>query len=440
MKLSVFGIGYVGSVVAGCMAKSGHEVIAVDINPTKVALVNNGCSPIKEAGLDALIADAVTQRRLRATTSAAESIAETEMSFVCVGTPSLAGGKLDLGHVIGVAEQIGAALHGRKGKHSVVVRSTILPGGMEKFVIPTLERASRMKAGVDFGIAYLPEFLREGQGVADFEEPETVVIGKFDAVTANAVRDIHGNNCGKLFVVDISTAEAMKYACNAWHACKVAFANEVGSVCNAHGVDAREVMDIFCSDRRLNISAAYLQPGFAFGGPCLPKDLRALRYHGYAADVETPLLDGILAANEKHIARAFQMIASQDVRRVSMFGVTFKPTTDDLRDSPLVELVELAERLIGKGYDVKIYDSNIRYSELIGANRQFAIAKLPHIASLLADDAVAAADHAELVIFGHSDVYVPGIAQSLRDDQIIVDLSGCSRAVQAHRNYHGICW
>jgi GDP-mannose 6-dehydrogenase len=438
MKLSVFGIGYVGSVVAGCMAKSGHEVVAVDINPGKVAVVNKGASPIKEAGLDELIAGAVTQGRLRATTSAAEAIAATEMSFVCVGTPSLAGGKLDLGHVIGVAEQIGAALRGRKGgKHNVVVRSTILPGGMEKFVIPTLERTSGLKAGIDFGVAYLPEFLREGQGVADFEEPETVVIGKLDEGTANAVRDLHGNNCGKLFVVDIGTAEAIKYACNAWHACKVAFANEVGSVCNAHGVDAREVMDIFCSDERLNISEAYLRPGFAFGGPCLPKDLRALRHHGLVADVETPLLDGILAANEKHIARAFQMIASQDVRRISMFGVTFKPTTDDLRDSPLVEL---AERLIGKGYDVKIYDPNIRYNELVGANRQFAITKLPHIASLLADDAAAVADHAELVVFGHSDTHVPGIAQSLRDDQIIVDLSGCSPAVQAHRNYHGICW
>ncbi|HEX4192857.1 MAG TPA: UDP binding domain-containing protein, partial [Stellaceae bacterium] len=213
--------------------------------------------------------------------------------------------------------------------------------------------------------------------------------------------------------------------------------NEVGAVCNAHGVDSRAVMDVFCADERLNISEAYLRPGFAFGGPCLPKDLRALRHHGHAADVETPLLDGILTANEKHIARAFQMIASQNVRRVSLFGVTFKPTTDDLRDSPLVEL---AERLIGKGYDVKIYDPNIRYSELVGANRQFAIAKLPHIASLLADDATAVAAHAELVVFGHSDAHVPGIAQKLRDDQIIVDLSGCSPAIQAHRNYHGICW
>jgi GDP-mannose 6-dehydrogenase len=437
MKLSVFGIGYVGSVVAGCMAKAGHEVVAVDINPGKVAMVNKGGSPIREAGLDELIAEAVAQGRLRATTSAAEAIAETDISFVCVGTPSLAGGKLDLGHVIGVAEQIGAALRDRKGKHSIVIRSTILPGGTEKFVIPTLERASRLKAGVDFGVAYLPEFLREGQGVADFEEPEILVIGRLDEETANAVRDLHGNHCGKVSVVDIGTAEAIKYAGNAWHACKVAFANEVGAVCHAHGVDARAVMDVFCADERLNISEAYLRPGFAFGGPCLPKDLRALRHHGHAADVETPLFDGILAANEKHIARAFQMIASQDVRRVSLFGVTFKPTTDDLRDSPLVEL---AERLIGKGYDVKIYDPNIRYSELIGANRQFAIAKLPHIASLLADDAMAVADHAELVVFGHSDAHVPGIAQSLRDDQIILDLSGCSPAVQAHRNYHGVCW
>jgi GDP-mannose 6-dehydrogenase len=437
MKLSVFGIGYVGSVVAGCMAKAGHEVVAVDINPGKVALVNKGGSPIKEAGLDELIAEGVAQGRLRATMSAAEAIAATEISFVCVGTPSLAGGKLDLGHVIGVAEQIGAALRARKRKHSVVIRSTILPGGMEKFVIPTLERAAGLKAGSDFGVAYLPEFLREGQGVADFEAPETLVIGKLDDATANAVRDLHGNHCGKVFVVDIGTAEAIKYACNAWHACKVAFANEVGAVCNAHGVDSRAVMDVFCADERLNISAAYLRPGFAFGGPCLPKDLRALRHHGHAADVETPLLDGILAANEKHIARAFQMIASQNVRRVSLFGVTFKPTTDDLRDSPLVEL---AERLIGKGYDVKIYDPNIRYSELVGANRQFAIAKLPHIASLLADDAAAVAAHAELVVFGHSDAHVPGIAQKLRDDQIIVDLSGCSPAIQAHRNYHGICW
>ncbi len=438
MKLSVFGIGYVGSVVAGCMAKSGHDVTAVDVNPSKVAVVNRGCSPIKEAGLDELIADAVGQGRLRATLSAAEAIAASEISFVCVGTPSLADGKLDLGHVIGVAEQIGAGLRGRKGgKHSVVVRSTILPGGMEKFVIPALERAAGMKAGVDFGVAYLPEFLREGQGIADFEEPETVVIGQLDEATANTVRELHGNRGGKIFVTDIGTAEAIKYAANAWHACKVAFANEVGSVCNAYSVDAREVMDIFCADTRLNISEAYLRPGFAFGGPCLPKDLRALRHHGRAADVETPLLDGILAANEKHITRAFQMIAAQDVRRISLFGVTFKPATDDLRDSPLVEL---AERLIGKGYDVKIYDPNIRYNELVGANRQFAIAKLPHIASLLGDDAAEVADHAELVVFGHSDTHVPGIAQALRDDQIIVDLSGCSPAVQAHRNYHGICW
>jgi GDP-mannose 6-dehydrogenase len=437
MKLSIFGIGYVGSVIAGCMAKAGHEVVAVDINPNKIAVVNAGASPIKEPGLDGLIAEAVAQGRLRATTSAAEAIAETEMSFICVGTPSLAGGQLDLGHVIGVAEQIGGALRDRKTRHSVVVRSTILPGGMEKFVIPTLERASGMKAGVDVGVAYLPEFLREGQGVADFEEPETVVIGKLDEDTAERVRDLHGNRCSKIFVTDIGTAEAVKYAANAWHACKVAFANEIGSVCNAHDVDARAVMDIFRADERLNISPAYLQPGFAFGGPCLPKDVRALRHHGQAADVETPLLDGILAANEKHIARAFRMIASQEVFRVGLFGITFKPTTDDLRDSPLVEL---AERLIGKGYDVKIYDPNIRYDELIGANRQFAVAKLPHIASLLADDPAAVAAHAELVVFGHSDAHVPGIAQLLRDDQIIVDLSGCSPVIQAHRNYHGICW
>jgi GDP-mannose 6-dehydrogenase len=438
MKLSVFGIGYVGSVVAGCMARRGHDVIAVDVNPGKVEVVNGGCSPIKEAGLDELIADAVAKGRLRATTSAVEAIAATDMSFVCVGTPSLPGGKLDLGHVIGVVEQIGAALRNRKnGKHSVVVRSTILPGGMEKFVIPALERAAGGKAGAAFGVGYLPEFLREGQGVGDFEEPETVVIGRLDAATADTVRDLHGNNCGKIFIVDIGTAEAIKYACNAWHACKVAFANEIGAVCSAHDVDGREVMDIFCSDTRLNISKTYLRPGFAFGGPCLPKDLRALRHHGQAADVETPLLDGILAANEKHIARAFQMIAAQDMRRVGLFGVTFKPTTDDLRESPLVEL---AERLIGKGYDLKIYDPNIRYNELVGANRQFAIAKLPHIASLLDDDAEQVAEHAEIIVFGHSDKNLPGIAGSLRDDQIIVDLSGCSPAVQAHRGYRGICW
>jgi len=436
-KISVFGIGYVGAVVSACLVKQGHSVIAVDVSAQKIDSLNAGRSPIVEPGLDELIAEGRKSGRLRATSGVADALDGSTVSFVCVGTPSLPSGKLDLGYVIKVCEEIGAALARKTQWHSVVIRSTILPGTMRNVVVPALERTSGKQAGIDFGIAFLPEFLRESTAIDDYLRPSAVVIGGEDQRTIDLLVAMCGTNEAPLFVTDLGTAEAVKYANNAWHALKVSFANEIGSICKASQVDGMRVMEILCSDKKLNISKAYLKPGFAFGGSCLPKDLRAIRHHARANDVMTPLLDATLDANETQIDRAFGLITKYEHRRVGLLGLSFKADTDDLRESPLVEL---AERLLGKGFDLKIYDRNIVFTNLMGANRNFTLARLPHLASLLTDDLQSVIEHGETIVIGNADPAFGSLHASMPEGKRVVDFVRPDRKLPEITQYDGICW
>ncbi|WP_262298630.1 nucleotide sugar dehydrogenase [Microvirga sesbaniae] len=436
MQISVFGIGYVGAVSAACLANDGHNVIAVDPNPQKVGPLNEGISPIVEPGLGEMIKDGISSKRLMATSDVREAVHGTDLSFVCVGTPSRSNGSLDTAYVSAAAEQIGAAIREKNSFHSVVMRSTILPGTMESIVLPALERASGRQAGVGFGVAYYPEFLRESTAIADYYDPGAIIFGRHDQPTIDRLLDLH-----KIFKVDpkivsIRTAEAVKYTNNAWHALKISFANEIGNICKEAGIDGHAVMEVLCADTRLNISKAYLKPGFAFGGSCLPKDLRALRSAARKLDVPTPILDATMEANEEQLRRAYSMVAATGKRRIGIIGLSFKPETDDLRESPLVEL---AERLYGRGYDIRIYDPNIQVAKLTGANLQFVKAHLPHLTSLLTDDINEVIDHAEAFVLGNRDE-AKRLMATLNDDRPLIDLVRIDQTRCSGDLYQGICW
>jgi GDP-mannose 6-dehydrogenase len=437
MRISVLGIGYVGSVAAACLARDGHQVQAVDIDEGKVAAINAGTAPVIEPGLDTIVADAVGDKRLSATTDVAAAVLATDLSFICVGTPAKDNGSLDVRYVKRVAEQIGAALAAKNAYHLVVVRSTTLPGTTEDVVIPTLEQESGKRAGVDFGVAYLPEFLREGSAIADYDEPGLLVIGVNDDRPRRMLLELHASSPVEPQVVEIRAAEAVKYACNAWHAVKISFANEIGRVSKVLGIDAEDVMDALCRDEKLNISPAYLKPGYAFGGSCLPKDLRALRHRAMTAEVATPLLDAALAVNENTINAAYEMVRSIGKRRVGMFGLSFKPETDDLRYSPMVEL---SERLIGRGFNIKIFDGVVRPSRLTGANLRYVNEHLPHLASLLVEDSEAIVDHSEVVVIGNRKAAAPSIPSIEKRGLPVIDLVRVDRQRRSTGTYHGICW
>ena len=439
MNIAVYGIGYVGAVVAGCMAAAGHHVVAVDVNPAKVAILNAGRSPLAERGLGELIASSVAEGRLRATVDSAEAFDQAEILFVCVGTPGLANNRLDLTYLQGVAEDLGRKLaDARDGRRrTVVIRSTVLPGTMDTVVRPAIERTSGMVAGRDFGLGTMPEFLREGEGVDDFNRPSVVVIGAEDDETGRLLRALNHGNGGVSFTCDFRTAEAIKFTNNAFHALKVAFANEVGSICKSSGIDGRVVLDILCADTRLNISRAYLRPGFAFGGSCLPKDVKALCYHAHSAGVRTDVLDALLPSNEAHVGRAVAAVAGFGRRRVSMLGLTFKPDTDDLRDSALVEL---AERLIGKGYMLRIYDPNFSYADIMGRNREFILDALPHVGSLLVDTLDEALEHGEVIVVGHNSPEYADLSERATQDHRVLDLASAASALAGSPHYQGICW
>lgn len=439
MKVSVFGIGYVGTVVAACLADGGHEVVAVDIAAAaaKIESINVGQAPISEPGIAEIIARSVGAGRLRATTNAEDAIRSTDLSFVCVGTPSRANGDLDLTHVLQACTDIARVLHDKNEPHIVVVRSTVLPGTMDGTILPLLQKISGRRPGQDVGIAYYPEFLREGSAIEDFKHPGIAVIGQFDEETAQNLRDLNRDNGAELHVVDIKTAEAIKYTNNAWHAVKVSFANEIGTICKASGVDGKAAMAILCADRKLNISSAYLRPGFAFGGSCLPKDLRALCYHAKRHDVPTHLLNATIVTNRQQIDRALAMIGSSGKNRIAVLGLTFKPDTDDLRESPLVEL---AERLIGKGFDVAIYDHDLEPARLVGSNRKYALQHLPHLSKLLVSNLDEIIVRSDVIVVGTPHPVFRGLLPRLRDDQHVVDLAGHDEVLRGHRNYEGACW
>lgn len=435
MRIGVFGLGYVGCVSAACLASMGHRVVGVDVNQDKVDLINEGRAPIVEERIGDLITDAVRDGTLRATTDAAEAVTGTDLSLVCVGTPSAPNGSLSTAYLERVAEQIGRAM--RPG-HVVVFRSTMLPGTCADLLTPILELSSGLRAGVDFGVAVNPEFLREGTSVRDFFAPPKTVIGGSDPATGDLVARLYEGLPGPVFQVPIPVAEMTKYADNAFHAVKIGFANEVGAVCQALGVDSHQVMEVFLADRKLNISPAYLRPGFAFGGSCLPKDLRGLVYAAHKADVAVPLLSHVLPANEAHLRRAFDLVTAPGRRKVGLFGLSFKPGTDDLRESPLVEL---AERLLGKGYDLRIYDANVSLSRLVGANRAYIAERLPHLGDLLGDSVEDVLGHAEVCVVGSTD---PAVLKALEraEGKVVVDLVRIPDAAahRGRRDYLGIGW
>ncbi len=439
MRISIFGAGYVGAVTSACLCKSGNEVVAVDISQAKVDSLNRGESPIVETGLDELFREALELRRFRATTNAAEAIAETEMSIVCVGTPSLSNGDLNLKFVVEVCSEIGREIARKSSFHSVVLRSTMLPGSMATTVIPALEQASGKIAGRDFGVAIFPEFLRESTAVEDFCHPEVTVMGKLDDVTIERLRSVNPPSTSSEFVVDIPTAEMIKYVNNCWHASKIVFANEIGNICKKVNVDGHSVMEVLCADKKLNISAAYMKPGMAYGGSCLPKDLRALRYRATQLDVSTPMLDAVSRSNSRQIERAFQTIVDKSTNgRVGLLGLSFKSGTDDLRESPLVEV---AERLYGKGYDLRIYDTNVRYSALQGSNLSFVEARLPHLSKLLVDDLDDIYNHAEVIVVGNSDPRFKDVMDRRKPEQSVVDLVRITSGRQrSNAVYEGLCW
>jgi GDP-mannose 6-dehydrogenase len=459
MRVSVFGLGYVGCVSAACLAGMGHEVIGVDVNRVKVDLVNDGKAPVVEERIGELIAEVVAGGALRATVDVREAIAESEVSLICVGTPSEPNGSLCTTYLERVTEEIGAALaekqatkqaanagqgitgQGNAGKgirHTVVFRSTMLPGTCLNLLVPLLEKHVGGLAGVDIGVAVNPEFLREGTSVRDFFDPPKTVIGEIDPASGDVVAALYDGLPGEVFRVPVPTAEAIKYADNAFHGLKIGFANELGAVCQALGVDSHQVMDVFLADRKLNISPAYLRPGFAFGGSCLPKDLRSLVHAAQRADVSVPILAHVLPSNSDHLKRAVDLVERTGKRRVGLFGLSFKPGTDDLRESPLVEL---AERLFGKGYDLRIHDANVSLSRLIGANREYIENLLPHLAQLLADSVDEVLEHAEVCLVGTRD---PAVLSALPhgDGPVIVDLIRLpdAEARRAEPGYVGLAW
>jgi GDP-mannose 6-dehydrogenase len=437
VRISVFGMGYVGSVCAGCLAHAGHEVIGVDPVRAKVDLINAGKSPIIETDIEEIIGAAVKSGKLRATGDQDMAIRETELSLVCVGTPSQVNGNLDLTYIGRVCELIGEALKNKHARHTVVIRSTILPGTMHEMVIPLLEEHSGKKAGVDFGVCNNPEFLREGSAVKDFNAPPKTVIGELDRESGDILTGLYADLKAPLIRTDIKTAEMVKYVDNCWHALKIGFANEIGNLCKSLSIDSHEVMEIFCQDKKLNISSAYLKPGFAFGGSCLPKDLRALTYKAKTHDLQLPIISSILASNELQVSRGLQLIMDKGSKRVGVLGFSFKAGTDDLRESPMIEVIE---RLIGKGYDLRIFDRNVNLAKLVGANKDFILNRIPHISRLMVDGIDAIMEHAETVVIGNNDPAFKQVPERLRNGQRLVDFVRIAELRSENGKYDGISW
>jgi GDP-mannose 6-dehydrogenase len=437
LKISVFGLGYVGTVSCGCLASAGHEVFGVDPIRTKVQLINAGQSPVIEANIGEIIAAAVKAGRLRATEDQDQAIRETELSFVCVGTPSQINGNLDVTYVRRVCEQIGQALKNKPTRHTVVIRSTILPGTMHGLVIPVLEESSGKKAGLEFGVCNNPEFLREGSAVADFNFPPKIVIGELDKASGDTLATLYADLDAPLIRTDLRTSEMVKYIDNSWHALKIGFANEIGNLCKSLSIDSHKAMEIFCQDKKLNISSAYLLPGFAFGGSCLPKDIRALAYKAKQHDLQLPILCSILPSNELQVMKGLELVIEKGHKRIGVLGFSFKAGTDDLRESPMIEIIE---RLIGKGYDLRIYDKNVHVASLVGANRDFILNRIPHISKLMVENIDAVVNHAETIVIGNNDPEFKTVPQHLRSDQCVVDFVRVTHRSSENGQYDGICW
>lgn len=437
-RISIFGLGYVGAVSLACLARDGHEITGVDVDPGKLELLRAGRAPIVETGIQELMRAVVRGGTVNITSSVREAILATDLSFVCVGTPAGPNGNQDLTAITRIGDQIGAVLPEKDSHHLVVIRSTVRPGTVEEVLQPVIEASSGLKAGRDFSLCFQPEFLREGTSINDYDHPPLTVIGAQDDYAIEVLRSVFGHLPCECVQTSIRTAEMLKYACNAFHAVKVTFANEIGRISQAAGVDPHEVMKLLCMDRQLNISSAYLRPGFAFGGSCLPKDLKALLYMAKSADVELPMLAHILPSNTAHIDHAVQRVLASGKRSVGLIGLSFKAGTDDLRDSPLVIT---AERFIGKGLQLKIFDPSVQVARLIGSNRRFIEESIPHIASLMTDDLASLVQQAEVLIVAMKTPEVlHALAANTRQEQLLLDIAGIPDPGAQQARYEGVCW
>ncbi|WP_210394992.1 nucleotide sugar dehydrogenase [Motiliproteus sediminis] len=442
MRISIFGLGYVGAVSLACLGRDGHEVIGVDIDPTKLELIRSGRSPIIEAGMPELMANVVASGRIIVTDDVAEAINQTDISFVCVGTPSQTNGDQDQRAVLRLTEQLGKAIASKGTPHTIVFRSTLIPGTVEKTLIPMLEQITDSTQGEHFDVCFQPEFLREGSSIKDYDQPPFTIIGGSSERAFSQLQALFDHLPCEFHRTDIATAETLKYFCNIFHAVKITFANEVARLCEALSVDPHQVMALLCQDRQLNISPAYMKPGYAFGGSCLPKDLRAMQFQAKQRDVIIPMLSHVLHSNEVHLNRALDKIRDwrndHGLRRVAQVGLSFKSGTDDLRESPLVEL---AEQLIGKGMELEIFDPEVNLSNLIGANKRFIEESIPHIGRLMRNDLGAMLANADIVIVGLGDKELLDIVrQQIRPDQILLDLVNMPDRGQLNCNYHGLAW
>jgi GDP-mannose 6-dehydrogenase len=438
MRISVFGLGYVGCVSAACLARDGHAVIGVDVSQYKIDLLAGGRPPVSEPGLAELLASVVATGQLRVGRDAEAAVQESDVSLICVGTPSSDNGALNLQYVENVCRQIGAALPCKQGYHVVVVRSTVLPGTVCEQLVPILEQLSHRRAGREFGVCMNPEFLREGSAIEDYYHPGYILLGQIDARCGDVVERMYAAVEAPVVRTTIPTAEMAKYVSNTFHAVKVTFANEIGNLCKAQGVDGQEVMDIFCRDHRLSISASYLKPGFAFGGSCLPKDLQALTHRARELAVDTPLLSAAWQSNQLQIQRAIEMAERAGQHRIGILGLSFKPNTDDVRESPTIYLIET---LIARGYEVLVYDEIVDPAKLIGANRAFLERELPHIASIMRPSIEAVVESVEVVVIANGSPAFGRVPSMLRTDQVLIDLIGIAKGARAMRSgYEGICW
>jgi len=438
VKVSIFGMGYVGVVSGACLARLGHEVVGVDVSDTKVNLIQSGRSPIVEKGISELVAEMVQNGQLSATTDGADAVRRTDLSFISVGTPSARDGSTGMAALDAVSGEIGSAIASKSSGHVVVVRSTVPPGTIEGRVAPILSRMSGRTLGAGLELCSNPEFLREGSAISDFQRPPFTLIGGTPGKGVDALEALYGATDAPVIKTDVRTAESIKYLCNMFHAVKIGFANEVGAVLKALGVDSREAMRIFCEDRTLNISPAYLRPGFAFGGSCLPKDLRAFLAVARAQGTDLPFIGNLLESNERHIERAYDLIARNGRQKVAMFGLAFKPGTDDLRESPLVVL---AEKLIGKGFELSIYDRHVDVARLIGANREFIDREIPHLERLLKSTPEETLGDAKVIVVGHASAPEIEVIRKAHHGRNIVDLQGVKDLERLEgADYQGICW
>ena len=438
MRIAVFGLGYVGSVTSACLAKLGHHVTGVDVNEYKVSCLASGESPIVEKDLPGLIAGSVREGRLAATLDSVAGVREAELVLVCVGTPSREDGSLDLGHVANAAAQVGRALRAHPHRAVVVFRSTMLPGSVEQSLVPVLERESGGTAGRDFGVCYNPEFLREGSAVADFFGAPYTILGVSEAASAAPVEALYSALGGEVLRTSIRVAEMLKYVNNSFHALKVSFANEIGNLCKREGIDSHEVMRLFCKDEKLNLSPYYLKPGFAFGGSCLPKDLRAITHRARERNLDLPVLESILRSNEQHVQLAIAAVERTKKKRVGVLGLSFKAETDDLRESPIVRVVAA---LVGKGCDLLLHDANVDVKKLVGANRQYLEAEIPYLDRLLCDHPRAVVEGSDVVVIANAHPSYLEVPRWMRDGQTLVDFV---RLVEKHEvtrgEYVGLAW